>query len=113
MAPTLSKLSTLSKQITGISFQTDEGVRFKVLEGEFFSSASVARQHRKYLGDLRQGLLVAVSFFGTRTPVITVKGGVVKLAKVELSGMSLERAGVISQGLGLSETRQPLGLYLT
>lgn len=104
-------LKELPQQLSGTKFRTDEGVTFKVIDGEFFSANSVARQHRRYLGDLRQGLLVAVSFHGTRVPVITVKGGVVKLSQVELKGSTLEQAGKISKSLGLTETRQPLGLY--
>lgn len=108
---TAKTLNRLPKDIDGKKFKTDEGVKFEVHYGDYFPDRSISRQHSKYLGGLRTGLLVSVSFYGQPVPLVTVDGGVVKLAKVEIGGKLLESAAAISKKLGLTETRQPVGLY--
>jgi hypothetical protein len=104
-------LNRLPSDINGRRFKTDEGVKFEVHEGDYFSDRRIGRQHSKYLGGLRVGLLVSVSFYGKPVPLVTVDGGVVKLDKVEVDGALLDSAAAISKKLGLTETRQPVGLY--
>jgi hypothetical protein len=102
----------LPSNINGMAFKTDDGTTFKVVEGEYFPRQSVGRQHNRYLDSLRPGLLVSVSFHGQPVPVVTVNGGVVRLAKIELDeGEVHDGARIISGLLGVMETRQPMGLY--
>lgn len=102
---------TLSNNLKGCSFKTDDGVKFTVVEQDYFSEKSIGRQHKKYLSALRPGFLVAVSFYGQPVPVVAVEGGVVKLVKVEIEDETLENALAISRRLGVARTRQPMRLY--
>lgn len=104
-------LKTLPNDIDGESFKTDYGKKFKVLKGDYFPKNSIGIQHNKYLNSLRQGLLVSVSFHGQPVPVVTVDKGVVRLVEVEAGGEVVKGSSVISKLLGLTETRQPMGLY--
>lgn len=99
-----------TKDLCDRSFRTDEGISFTILETEHFPKQSIATQHRKYLSDLRPGLLVSVSFYGQPVPLITVDGGVVRLVKVECGGETLGESLVISKALQVTKTRQPMGL---
>ena len=47
-------LKTLPNDITGQGFKTDEGKKFKVLKGDYFSQNSIGKQHQKYLNSLHQ-----------------------------------------------------------
>ena len=105
-------LKTLPNDITGQGFKTDEGKKFKVLKGDYFSQNSIGKQHQKYLSSLREGLLVSVSFYGQPVPVVTVDRGVIRLVEVEIAGETVKGSSVISKYLGVTETKQPMGLYL-
>lgn len=111
--PQKTKLDALPSKIDGMSFVTDFGTNFRVVKGEYFPQVSIGRTNNKYLGNLRQGLLVAVSFYGKPVSVITVNGGVIRLDKVNVEGVDLNTAVAISEALKNTETRQPMGLYLT
>jgi hypothetical protein len=99
--------SDFPQNIVGKRFRTDDGKTFTVLEGECFLQRAVARQHRRYLSDLREGLLVSVSFYGQPVPLITLDDGVVRLVEVECGEETLKTSLVISKALGLVTTRQP------
>src|SRR3989344_5905285 len=101
----------MARTLKGQTFRTDEGVRFKVLEGDYFSPGRIGKAHSRYLHSLRGGLLVSVSFRGYPVPVITVSSGVVRLVEVELNGTTHKGSAAISKLLGVSETRQPMGLF--
>lgn len=104
-------LNVLPKNIDGKDFKTDDGIRFSVLEGEYFPQDSIARTNNKYCSTLRQGLLVALSFHGKPVSVITVDGGVVRLASVKVQDEEINTAVAISEALKNTQTRKPLGLY--
>lgn len=108
-----AKLETLPSDVDGMSFVTDLQTNFLVIKGEYFPQGSIGKTNNKYLGNLRQGLLVSVSFYGKPVSVITVAGGVVRLDKVSVKGAELSAAVAISEALKNTETRQPMGLYLT
>jgi hypothetical protein len=109
--PQKTKLELLSNSIDGQRFVTDFGTNFRVLKGEYFSQESIGNSNKKYLNNLRQGLLVSVSFYGRPVSLITVSGGVVRLDEVNVEGVDLKTATAISQALKNTETRQPIGLY--
>lgn len=106
------RIERLPSDLDGYDFKTDDGVKFTVVEGEYFPQGCIAQQHNSYLDALRVGLLVSVSFRGHPVPVIKVNGGVVRLKKVEAKGETTTGSREISTLLGVLETRQPMGLYL-
>jgi len=110
---TKTKLEVLPSNIDGQGFVTDIGTNFQVIKGEYYSQSLIGKANNKYLGNLRQGLLVSVSFYGNPVSVITVYGGVVRLVEVNVEGVELNTAVAISEALKNIETRQPMGLYLT
>ena len=105
-------LNTFPKDTDNRSFTTADGVHFIVRESEHFPEKRIAAQHRKYLTELRPGLLVSVSFYGKPVPVITVEDGVVRLDKVVVGGAELTGPAVISKALHVAKTRQPVRLSL-
>ncbi len=104
-------IKALPADITGRRFKTDEGKKFTVVEGDYFSERSISRQHRKYLSHLQTGLLVSVSFYGQPVPLVVVDGGVIRLAVIQTDEKTLNHSAEISKLLGVEETRQPMGLY--
>jgi hypothetical protein len=111
----MKRISFLSHtEVVGSGFQTDEGVIFKVLKGEHYPQSAIARQHQKYCGALPDGVLVSLSFRGKSVPVVKVSDGVVRLRRVILQEGDIEAgqtSSEVSQLLGVSEVRQPIGLY--
>ena len=105
-------IKALPADITGRRFKTDEGKKFTVVEGDYFSERSISNQHRKYLSHLQTGLLVSVSFYGQPVPLVVVDGGVVRLVSIQQKDdETLQGSSIISKLLGVEETRQPIGLY--
>lgn len=96
------------------TFVTDDKVRFTVLDGEHYPESAIAQQHRRYCASLRDGILVSLSFRGRAVPVVKVVDGVVRLKRVLLCDAEEEVGDTsteLSKVLGVSETRQPMGLY--
>lgn len=92
-------------------FKTDEGTVFTIREGEYFTDGEISRQHRRYLTQLKTGLLVSVSFYGQPVPLVVVEDGVVRLVSIETGDEILDTSSAISEMLGVKETRQPVGLF--
>ncbi|OHA15447.1 MAG: hypothetical protein A3H57_02740 [Candidatus Taylorbacteria bacterium RIFCSPLOWO2_02_FULL_43_11] len=105
------RCSTLPPDISGLSFCIQGGETFKVLRGQYFSDQNISGQHRRYLGGLREGLLVSVSFYGQPVPLITVKGGVVRLIEIEIDSTLFKGSHEISQKLKVTKTRFPIALF--
>ncbi len=99
-----------TKNCVGVTFRTQGGTVFKVLQAEYFPRERIANQHRWYLSGLGNSLLVSVSFYGQPVPLITVDEGVVRLIQIECEGEVLKTALVISKVLGVTVTRQPARL---
>ena len=104
--------SLFPTDITDKRFTTASGTSFTVLRSKHFPAKDIATQHRKYLTELRPGLLVSVSFYGQPVAVITVEGGVVRLDKIEVDGVELTGSTVMSRVLEITKTRQPVRLSL-
>lgn len=103
-----------SKDVLKKVFLTDDGVRFVVLDGEYYPESAIAQQHRKYCIALREGTLVSLSFRGYAVPVLRVTEGVFRITRVLLCDAEQEVGSTstkVSGVLGVAETRQPMGLY--
>ncbi len=98
----------IGKELVGKKFRTGE-IGFKILEIEPYSKRLVSDRYKKILA-FREGFLVAVGFRGTLIPNITLKDGVVRLTKIEISGQVFDRPKVISAALGIEEAMQPYEL---
>lgn len=109
----LKKISSLPvKSVIGCNFVTDDGTSFTVLEGDHYPQSTIARQHQKYCEALRDGILVSLSFRGKPVPVVKVTDGVVRLTRITVACAEVGNlSSVMSEALGVSETRQPMGLY--
>lgn len=107
------KIENLPVDLDGKSFITDFGTNFQVIKGEYSPHSLIGKADMKYLEDLRQGLLVSVSFHGIPISFITVAGGVVRLVKVNIEGVDLGAVVTINEALKNSKTREPIGLYLS
>lgn len=105
------RLASLPQRLDGAAFTTDDGRRFQVVQGQFFATSNHSEPHNAYLDTLRPGLLVSVPYHGHPVPLITVDGGVVRLASVEVEGAREKGARRISTLLGVVDPKQPMGLY--
>ena len=99
----------MGKTIAGQTFKTDKGVKFQVVEDEFWHAGEHDRSNGRYLDSLRPGLLVS-AWYRAPTPLITQKDGVHRLVEVSIAGESLKGSRVISERLGIEQTRIPVTL---
>jgi hypothetical protein len=96
-------------EIIGKKYVTEGEVVFKVLGFEVYLKMEVSE---RYLGilDFDPGKLVAISYRGTLIPNITLKGGVVRLTKVQVKEQVFSSPKAISMALGIEEAMKPYGL---
>lgn len=99
----------MANTVAGQTFVTDSGLRFRVVEDEFFPYGEHDKVNGRYLDSLRAGLLVSV-WYRAPTPLVTTRDGVCKLKVVEVGKERLTKASLISQRLGVPYTRVPVTL---
>lgn len=99
----------MAKSVAGQTFVTDSGVRFRVVEDEFFPAGEHDKANGRYLDSLKPGLLVS-AWYRAPTPLVTTRDGVCKLKVVEVEKERLTGATLISQRLGVPHTRVPVTL---
>ena len=106
----MSVINKLPSDLTDRRFKIRGGKSFTVVKGEHFPEKDIGRQHQKYLSSLKVGLLVSVSFRGHPVPLVVVSDGVVRLVSIKMGRETLEGSAVISDALGVEETRSPFAL---
>lgn len=110
----MQKIERLLGDLLDKTFMTEDELLFTVLAGEFFTLENVSKQHQKYCSDLRDGRLVALTFYGAHVPVIRVDGGVFRLAAIRLDAANEEvrgRATDLCRILCLTKARRPIELF--
>jgi hypothetical protein len=88
------------ENMIGTSYETETGLKFKVVQAEDYPTAKIGKQFKKILA-LKAGYLVAISYRGTLIPNITLDEGVARLTSVEVEGKVLSRPNAISQAIGI------------
>lgn len=103
------KKGMVGMDFVGAVLVTDRGVEFKILEVEDYPEEKVSKPY-KAIVQFPYGKLVAINYRGTYIPNITYKGGVVRLIKILVDGKVYERAGEISNALGIIAHMTPYDL---
>jgi len=99
----------MSARVTGTTYKTVDGKKFKVLDVQHFSHDEIGVANRSYLNTLREGMLVSV-WIRSPVPLITVNDGVVRLKGIEYLGRLVAGSGEICKTLGITKTRHPTPL---
>ncbi len=94
--------------LNGRSYKAGK-VTFKVLEGEDYPAKKVSDRYAKIL-NIKAGCLVGVKFHSTVITNITYDKGVVRLNKIEVDGKVIDKAGKISEALGVDAPLIPYDL---
>ena len=89
------------KEIVNSSYEVNK-VAFRVLGIEPYPKNKVSKQYLEILA-FPMGFLVAIAYRGTFIPNITLKGGVVRLTKVEVKGKVYKNPKAISEALNIKE----------
>ncbi len=103
------KKNMTSVELIGSVLTTDRGIKFKVLEVEDYPDGKISKPYQKIM-EFSYGKLVGVNCHGTFVPNITIHGGVVRLTKVLVNGKVYDRAGTISDALGIVAHMTPYDL---
>lgn len=97
--------------LVGKTFRIGEGLEFKVEADAFFPEGKHDKQNGKYLDDvLQEGELASVFYQGIATPLVRVKGGVVKLNQIRVGNEVVKKSFNISAKLNILDTRQAVAL---
>ena len=80
------------RTLKGREYETETGLRFQIVSDQFFPAGEHDKANGAYLDTLREGLLVSASYHGTPVPLVTVRGGVVKLNEVKAAGVPVKGA---------------------
>ncbi len=97
--------------LVGQSFKLGKDLVFKVEADTFFPEGKHDKQNGDYLDNqVHEGELVSVFYHAIATPLIRVKGGVIKLNKIRVNGEVIKGSFNISAKLNLLDTRQPVGI---
>lgn len=94
--------------VVGDVFQVN-GVSFQVLEIEPYPEEKISPRYKAIL-KFGPGLVVAVLYRGILIPNITLKGGVVRLTKVEIDGKIFVGPKAISEALWIKRAMYPYPL---
>ncbi len=95
-----------NKSVIGKRLRNETGIVFTVIEVKTYTEDEITLRYRKYLTSLRSGLLVGVSFYGTLTPLITTREGVVRLTKTRVGEEVYTKAADISRALRLKTAKK-------
>ena len=93
----------------GAVLTTDRGIKFKILEIEDYPEDKVSKQYKGII-QFPYGKLVAINFRGTHIANVSYNGGVVRLTKIMVNGKVYDRAGEISNALGIIAHMTPYDL---
>ncbi|MEK7062290.1 MAG: hypothetical protein AAB504_03135 [Patescibacteria group bacterium] len=96
------------QSVLGSNYEVN-GVHFQVLGIEPYPRKKISKQYKEIL-KFRSGVLVAIPYRGTLIPNITIRGGVVRIIKIDVYCSTYKNPKAICEALEVREAIYPYDL---